>query len=111
MIDSIQLDDACNTDVVVTADLLLSICNALPDPIYTFDGRGRLITTNSSGEMLQGSPAASLKGKRCCEMFWRVEGSENCVVDRALATGRTVKRVARGLEGGVLHYLRARGLR
>jgi N-acetylmuramoyl-L-alanine amidase len=31
--------------------------------------------------------------------------------DRALATGRTVKRVARGLEGGVLHYLRARGLR
>jgi len=31
--------------------------------------------------------------------------------DRALARGRTVKRVARGLEGGVLHYLRARGLR
>ncbi len=31
--------------------------------------------------------------------------------DRALATRGTVKRVARGLEGGVLHYLRARGLR
>ena len=31
--------------------------------------------------------------------------------DRALATHRTVKRIARGLEGGVLAYLRARGLR
>jgi len=31
--------------------------------------------------------------------------------DRALATGATVRRIARGLEGGVLHYLRARGLR
>ena len=91
MIDSIQLDDACTTDVEVTADLLLSICNALPDPIYTFDGRGRLITANSSGEILQGSTAASLKGKRCCEMFWRVEGSQNCVVDRALATGQRVE--------------------
>jgi N-acetylmuramoyl-L-alanine amidase len=31
--------------------------------------------------------------------------------DRALATRHTVRRIARGLEGGVLHYLRARGLR
>jgi N-acetylmuramoyl-L-alanine amidase len=31
--------------------------------------------------------------------------------DRALARKRTVRRIARGLEGGVLHYLRARGLR
>jgi N-acetylmuramoyl-L-alanine amidase len=31
--------------------------------------------------------------------------------DRALATHRTVKRIARGLEGGVLAYLRARSLR
>lgn len=31
--------------------------------------------------------------------------------DRALATRATVRRIARGLEGGVLHYLRARGLR
>lgn len=31
--------------------------------------------------------------------------------DRALATHRTVRRIARGLEGGVLAYLRARGLR
>jgi PAS domain S-box-containing protein len=91
MFDSIQLDDACTTDIEVTADLLLSICNALPDPIYAFDRRGRLITTNSSGEVLQGSTAASLKGKHCCEMFWRVEGSQNCVVDRALKTGQRVE--------------------
>jgi len=31
--------------------------------------------------------------------------------DRALATRHTVRRIARGLEGGVLHYLAARGLR
>jgi N-acetylmuramoyl-L-alanine amidase len=35
----------------------------------------------------------------------------NPAEDRALAGKRTVRRVARGLEGGVLHYLRARGLR
>ena len=91
MIDSIYLDDACTPNAQLTADFLLSVCNALPDPIYTFDNHGRLITTNTSGEILQGSSADLLKGKCCCEMFWRVEGSENCVVDRALATGQRVE--------------------
>jgi PAS domain S-box-containing protein len=91
MIDSIYLDDACTPNAQLTADFLLSVCNALPDPIYTFDNQGRLITTNTSGEILQGSSADLLKGKCCCEMFWRVEGSENCVVDRALATGQRVE--------------------
>jgi N-acetylmuramoyl-L-alanine amidase len=35
----------------------------------------------------------------------------NPVEDRALRRRRTVRRIARGLEGGVLHYLEARGLR
>jgi N-acetylmuramoyl-L-alanine amidase len=35
----------------------------------------------------------------------------NPAEDRALQRRRTVRRIARGLEGGVLHYLGARGLR
>lgn len=90
IIDAVYLEDSCSPLDEVTADLPL-VCDALPDPIYIFDSEGILTTSNKSGANLQGCSAASLPGKHCCEMFWRVEGSENCVVDRALATGQRVE--------------------
>ena len=73
------------------ADPLMSFCNALPDPVYAFDSEGLLTTINNSGALLQGRSASSLQGKRCCEMFWNVENSDNCIVDRALETGQRVE--------------------
>lgn len=73
------------------ADPLMRILSALPDPIYAFDSHGVLLTTNNSGALLQGRSASWLKGRRCCEMFWRVEGTENCIVERALETGQRVE--------------------
>ena len=84
------LDDSASSEPA-PAEMLLSFCNALPDPIYAFDSQGVLTTANNSGALLQGRSAAWLKGKHCCEMFWRVEGAENCIVDRALATGQRVE--------------------
>ncbi len=84
------LDDSAS-GATMPADPLLSFCNALPDPIYAFDSRGILTTANNSGALLQGRSATWLKGRRCCEMFWRVDGAENCIVDRALATGQKVE--------------------
>jgi PAS domain S-box-containing protein len=84
------LDDSVSSEPASTA-LLNSFCNALPDPVYAFDGQGVLTTANFGGALLQGRSATWLKGKRCCEMFWRVEDAENCIVDRALATGQRVE--------------------
>jgi PAS domain S-box-containing protein len=88
--DAVYLEDPCSPLADLAVDLPL-VCDALPDPIYIFNSQGILLTANKSGADLQGCAADSLPGKRCCEMFWRVEGSENCVVDRALATGQRVE--------------------
>jgi PAS domain S-box-containing protein len=84
------LDDSEPTEQSL-ADPLMSFCNALPDGIYAFDSQGLLTTVNNIGALLQGRSAAWLQGKRCCEMFWNVENSENCIVDRALETGQRVE--------------------
>ena len=68
------LDDSVSSQPV-PALLLGTFCNALPDPIFAFDSQGVLTTANDSGLLLQGRTATWLKGKRCCEMFWRVEGT------------------------------------
>jgi len=65
-------------------DLLTAVFDVVPDAIYLFDQDGVLTGTNTAGAQLQGSTADSLIGKRCCEMFWRTEDAESCVVDRAL---------------------------
>ena len=84
------LDDSGPSEATL-ADALISFCNSLPDPIFTFDSHGVLLTANKSGVLLQGGSATSLPGRRCCEMFWRVEGAENCIVERALETGQRVE--------------------
>ncbi|HEY0378415.1 MAG TPA: PAS domain-containing protein [Pyrinomonadaceae bacterium] len=63
--------------------------DALPDAFYLFDSEKRLSRTNRPGELLEN--AEGLKGRRCCEMFWRVEGSAECLVERAVACGEKVE--------------------
>jgi PAS domain S-box-containing protein len=67
----------------------LAVFDSLPDALYLFDSEKRLTRINAAATPSQ-SPE-SLQGKRCCEMFWRVEGSEECVVDRALKTEARVE--------------------
>ncbi|MFZ0063468.1 MAG: PAS domain-containing protein [Pyrinomonadaceae bacterium] len=88
--NTIYLDDSGSADAL-SAHALMSFCNALPDPIFTFDSQGVLITANNSGALLQGQSATWLQGRRCCEMFWRVEGAESCIVERALETRQRVE--------------------
>jgi PAS domain S-box-containing protein len=65
--------------------------DALPEGTFLFDERGRLSRINRAGALLENSQVDSLYGLRCCEMFWRVEGATECVVERAQALGETVK--------------------
>lgn len=69
--------------------MLIEAFDSLPDAVYLFAGDRRLVKANEAAAQLQGGD--SLKGRRCCEMFWRVEGAEGCVVDRALQTGHRVE--------------------
>lgn len=62
--------------------LMAAAFEFLPDAVYLFGDDRRLVKTNSAAAALQGSGAP--KGTACCEMFWRVEGADGCVVDRAL---------------------------
>ncbi len=67
-----------------TADIatLLAAFEVLPDAVYMFAGDRQLIKANAAAARLQaGEP---VRGTLCCEMFWRVEGADGCVVDRAL---------------------------
>lgn len=62
--------------------MLLTAFEALPDALYLFGSDRQLVMSNAAVVRLQSS--APLPGALCCEMFWRVEGAEGCVVDRAL---------------------------
>jgi PAS domain S-box-containing protein len=63
--------------------------DALPDAVYLFAGDRQLLRFNKPATTLQCSELST--GTLCCEMFWRVEGAENCVVDRALESGEKVE--------------------
>lgn len=65
--------------------------DALPDGVFLFDESRRLSRINRAGTELENAQAAFLEGRPCCDMFWRVEGAAECVVDRALASGETVE--------------------
>jgi PAS domain S-box-containing protein len=65
--------------------------DALPEGAFLFDAKGRLSRINRAGVLLENSEAASLDSLRCCDMFWRVEGSTECAVERAQSLGETVE--------------------
>jgi PAS domain S-box-containing protein len=64
---------------------------ALPDALYVFDQNRLLSRFNRAAATLQGSNSDIRSGKRCCEMFWRVEDGRACVVDRAVESNSCVE--------------------
>lgn len=74
-----------------TAEVLSAAMLALPDAFYLFDEERNLSRTNRAGALLENAEAEALIGRRCCEMFWRVEGAHECLVERALASGEKVE--------------------
>ena len=73
------------------AEILNAALDALPDAFYLFDARKTLSRTNRAGAQLENAAEAALTGRRCCEMFWRVEGASECLVERALTSGEKVE--------------------
>ncbi|HKR02788.1 MAG TPA: hypothetical protein VJT09_19070, partial [Pyrinomonadaceae bacterium] len=67
-----------------SAEVLCAAFSALPDAFYLFDAERILSRVNTAGALMETSGAESLVGRRCCEMFWRVEGTGECLVERAL---------------------------
>src|SRR6267143_2901601 len=63
--------------------------DALPDGAFLFGSYRRLIKGNGNAAQMQSDDLCS--GRLCCEMFWRVEGAEGCVVDRAIESGEKVE--------------------
>ncbi|MBV9210753.1 MAG: PAS domain-containing protein [Acidobacteria bacterium] len=74
-----------------SAPLLDAAFDALPDGLYLFDEERRLSRINPAGERLESAEASQLMCHRCCEMFWRVDGATECVVDRAIKSGEAVE--------------------
>lgn len=79
------------TLTVRSGTVLEAAFDVLSDAIYLFDHNHRLNRFNLAATMLDGERSESLPGRRCCDMFWRVEENEQCVVDRAVASGSRVE--------------------
>ena len=81
-----------------TDSLLKCAFDGFPDAAYLFGSDRRLLSSNrAAGEL---GKSGSQAGKRCCEMFWHLEGADGCVVDRAIQTGeRVIVEVLGGSEG------------
>jgi PAS domain S-box-containing protein len=78
-------------DSAPAGNILDAAFDALPDAIYAFDHERRLSRFNQAALMLQGPTSLPLAGRRCCEMFWRVEEADACVVDRAVESNIRVE--------------------
>ena len=78
------LQDLPDNAPLLSREMLAAAFAALPDAAYLFGSDRRLVKANDAAALLQGGEP--LPGTACCEMFWRVEGADGCVVDRALQT-------------------------
>lgn len=75
----------------VPQEFLISALEAVQDGIFLFGKDRTLLGVNSLGAALQGSPDEVVRGRLCCQMFWRAEGATSCVVDRALEQGKKIE--------------------
>jgi PAS domain S-box-containing protein len=81
------------------SDIIDAAFEALPDPIYVFD-HARLLSRFNRAATTHGFDESLLVGRRCCDMFWRVEGASGCIVDRALQSRERVEvEILAGPEG------------
>jgi PAS domain S-box-containing protein len=83
--------DAASSPLIAAADVFNAAFEVLPDALFFFDQDRLLSRLNHAAATLQGLDDNALQGRRCCEMFWHVEGADECVVDRALKTGARVE--------------------
>lgn len=77
------------SSAVSKEQLLMSAFATLPDAVYLFGNDRRLVFANRSAASREADKLEN--GKACCEMFWHVEGADECVVDRALRTREKVE--------------------
>ncbi len=82
-------DDSVPVGQDINSPMLVAAFEALPDAVYLFGSDRRLVKANRAAAQLQSDSLGT--GKLCCEMFWHVEGANECVVDRALKTRERVE--------------------
>ena len=83
--------DSLTSGANATSPILEAAFAALPDALYVFDQNRLLSKFNSAASLLQGPDDPPIEGRRCCEMFWRVEDSNACIVDRAVESKSRVE--------------------
>jgi PAS domain S-box-containing protein len=88
--DSPQLAAATSRENAAVDERLLAAFEAVPDALYLFDSKRTLIQSNRAARSIQTEPK-SLQGRRCCQMFWNVDKTRTCVVDRAFDTGDRIE--------------------
>lgn len=80
--------------LALTGDDWQSAFDALPEAIFLFDVTRHLSRANRAGEQLRQVDGSAVEGApvvRCCDMFWRAEGAEDCLVDRSVESGEAVE--------------------
>jgi len=82
-------NDAPVPRATTPARMLFEAFDVIPDAVFLFSGDRLLVRANPAANHVQGDVLQT--GKRCCEMFWYVEGAESCVVDRAMQLGEKVE--------------------
>ena len=82
-------DDSPFMNAETKERLLMAAFELLPDAVYLFGNDRRLVLANSAAAGREGGGLEN--GRACCEMFWHIEGAEECVVDRALGTREKVE--------------------
>jgi PAS domain S-box-containing protein len=70
------------------SQVLLAAFEAVPDALYLFGPERKLVKTNAAGKLWLDDNGP--EQTPCCEMFWKSEGADTCIVDRALDAGERV---------------------
>jgi PAS domain S-box-containing protein len=82
--DSLLHDPPANASLAkqpTQNSMLMQAFDVLPDAAFLFGVDGLLVQANARAREYG---AELTEAKRCCEMFWYVEGADGCVVDRAI---------------------------
>ncbi|GEM_PF-307973 len=64
--------------------------NAMSDGIFIFDSKGLLIRVNRAGAAMEDSWPHLLMGRRCCDILRASPEENTCIVERAIAEGKSV---------------------